>query len=629
MADEQENVEVHDVDSVLDAYKPQAPTEPAEVEARLSEDEATKPEPLPDEDVPLDTEPQMPEDEAEPTEDGAPPVEDEPEGLEPASEESALVDEQAGSPSGEPAPDVVEDTPVSDASPIDTDDPTDAPMAGEEADGDAWGKEWDFDGAVSPEWTDDEGASEWTDDEPHESVALEKVNTTVRLPAVVDSPTTGGPGEEPQLSDVADTFVLWLHGRLNAAGAFLSQHRLAAALVGLACVAAILVAVLLGLDATKVPPEEQIKSDAQALLTSPTYTVGNYATDDPLVLKSVDITSIRESDEVKGASEVEVLATFSNPVMETRADALLTYQRKGDEWSCIDSSVGNASHHATAGVNQQLVIEHVADLLRKADTRSDAEGLATLYRNAEIEVTNEEFSEEAQTDVVELHCASGGTFVDYECDLTARFRFVPASGAWELAEATVSDGAYDLGFSPLLGTWRGTFSSQQSSSHKCLAARDAGISLTITQANATADGGATIEGTLSGIAHLHADLDADATTTEGDTPLENVPFSGTLHASTDTDDLLELLMEPEPEAAGIVFDCTVQDVTGGTVYLALTLGQANDPDAAIATLTSTYVYRDTFLLVVPYDRQSSFEDSFVLQKEAGLAAEEEVATPSE
>ena len=474
-------------------------------------------------------------------------------------------------------------------------------------DDDPLGAEWEY---VEPE-----NAPAWPEEAHAESVALEKVNTTARMPAVVDSPQADGAGADPQLSDVADTFVLWLHGRIGAFGALVAQHRLATGLVALACVAAILIAVLVGLDASKVPPEEQIKNDAQSLLAAPSYTVGNYASDDPLVLQGVDVTSIRESEKTKGACEVEVLATFTNPGMETRADATLTYKRKGDGWECVGSSVGKASHHATAGVNQQLVVEHVASLLQKADTRGDAEGLATLYRNAEIEITHEEFNEETQTDEVSLHCASGGTFVDYECDLTARFRFVPASGAWELAEASVSDGAYDLGFSPLLGTWKGTFSSQQSSSHKCLASREAGLSLTITQAATTPDGSAVIEGTLSGIAHLHAELDVDASATEGDTTLESVPFSGTLHSSAGIDDILDLLLEPEPEAAGIVFDCTVQDVTGGSVALTLTFGQATDPDAATATLSSAFDYKDTFLLIVPYDRQSSFVDTFVLQKE--------------
>ena len=610
MADGQENIEVYDVDSTEDTCGPQASSGPVGGDSQSLEDEPVKAEPQPPEGAAAEVDLQAPEYEAEDA------------GL--ASEGDVSVEEQDDSTSsasasepepGIPTPEAEPDAPTfetgpdapdSDPSPADVDDSPVAPTSDEEADGDVWGEEWDFGDVDTPEWTEDE---------PQEPVALEKVNTTVRLPAVVDSPTAGKPGEEPQLSDVADTFALWLHGRLNAVGAFLSTHRLTAALAGLACVAAILVAVLLGLDATKVPPEELIKNDARALLAAPDYTVGSYASDDPLVLQAVDITSIRESEEVKGASEVEILATFSNPVMETRADARLTYQRKGDKWTCIDSSVGNASHHATAGVDQHLVVEHVADLLQKADTRSDTEGLATLYRNANVEITSEEFSEETQTDVVMLHCASGGTFVDYECDLEARFRFVPASGAWELAEATVDDGAYDLGFSPLLGTWKGTLSNQQSSSYKCLAAREAGISITITQAATTPDGSAMVEGTLSGIAHLHADLDTDATTTEGDTPLEGVPFSGTLHSSAGTDDILELLLEPEPENAGIVFDCTVQDVTGGSVSLTLTLGQANDPDAATATLTSTYIYRDTFLLVVPYDRQSSFADTFVLQKE--------------
>ena len=633
MTDEQSTTETRGTDSTHDTLEPQASpgmgmaTPPSEdVSADGRREEAA-------EGVPAAKECEGPAAEAEPAHDAEPIVEQGgeplPEEAEPAASDSGPLPSSTEPSEAAPgteqavpsAEDRNEDTPAerdSESSHAEAEpDESSSDQALIESDlPDPTAADWDEDDPLGPEWeyVEPEVARDWPEEAHAEPMALEKVNTTARMPAVIDSPQANAAGADPQLSDVADTFALWLHGRIGAFGALVAQHRLATGLVALACVAAILVAVLVGLDATKVPPEEQIKSDARSLLAPPSYTVGNYASDDPLVLQAVDVASIRESEQVKGACEVEVLATFTNPGMETRADATLTYEREGDGWSCVDSSVGNASHHATAGVNQQLVVEHVASLLQKADTRSDTEGLATLYRNAHVEITHEEFSEETQTDEISLHCASGGTFVDYECDLTARFRFVPASGAWELAEASVSEGAYDLGFSPLLGTWRGTFSSQQSSSHKCLAARETGLSLTITQAATTPDGGAVVEGTLSGIAHLHTELEDDASTTEGDTTLESVPFSGTLHSTSDSDDILTLLTGTEEEAAGIVFDCTVQDVTGGSVALTLTFGQTTDPDAATATLSSTFDYRDTFLLIVPYDRQSSFADTFILQK---------------
>ena len=53
---------------------------------------------------------------------------------------------------------------------------------------------------------------------------------------------------------------------------------------------------------------------------------------------------------------------------------------------------------------------------------------------------------------------------------------------------------------------------------------------------------------------------------------------------------------------------------GGTVTLTLQFGLADAPDAATATLTSTHAYEDTILLVLPYQREARFVDSFTLAK---------------
>ena len=445
---------------------------------------------------------------------------------------------------------------------------------------------------------------------------------TAPLPHVVDAPEPDDPSPEevpadaPRLSDVGATFASWVRGRADALGALLASHRLAAALAALACVGAILGIVLWGIDAARVPTDEQVADDARARLAAPSYTVGDYAIDDPLVLTNVEVGTKRASSSRRDACDVTVLATFENGGMETRADAQLTYVREGSDWNCTAATVGKPSHRATAGVSQQKVLDNVSALLQAADHGEDGESLAALYRNARVEVVSDNFDEERQTDSLILHCASTGTFVNYECDLTVHFRFAAASGAWELVEALVSDGADDLGFAPLVGTWQGTFVSQQATEGKCLAARETGLTVVVSDAHATDDGDAVIEGTVSGVAHLHTDLASDATQTEGDLVLDAVPFTGSLSAGDVEQDIIGLLAgnDPKRDVAGIVFDCTTQDVAGGNVTLTLQFGLADAPDAATATLTSTHAYEDTILLVLPYQREARFVDSFTLAK---------------
>ena len=445
---------------------------------------------------------------------------------------------------------------------------------------------------------------------------------TAPLPHAVEAPEPDGeaprqgPDDAPRLSDVGVTLAGWAHGRWDAAGAWLASHKLVAVLAALACVGAILGIVLLGIDAAQVPSDEQVANDARTRLAAPSYTVGDYAIDDPLVLSNVEVGSKRASSSRQDACDVTVLATFENGGMETRADAQLTYVREGSEWTCTAATVGKPSHRATAGVSQQKVLDNVGALLQAADHEEGGQSLATLYRGAHVEVVGDNFDEERQTDSLILHCASTGTFVSYECDLTVHFRFAAASGAWELVEALVSDGASDLGFSPLVGTWRGTFASQQAMEGKCLAARDTGLTVVVSDAHATDDGDAVIEGTVSGVAHLHADLASDAEQTEGDLVLDNVPFSGSLSAGDVEQDILGLLAgnNPKRDVAGIVFDCATQDVAGGTVMLSLQFGLSDAPDSATATLTSTHAYEDTILLVLPYEREARFADTFALTK---------------
>lgn len=425
-------------------------------------------------------------------------------------------------------------------------------------------------------------------------------------------------GDTPSLGDIGQALVAWLRGRTQAVGQLLAGHRLVAGLAALACVALVLVAVLHGIRSSKMPSDDQIREDALTLLKAPSHTTGAFDTDDPMPLQEVEVVSKHSSPSRSDGCVIDVMATFASSDIETRADAQLDYVREGDTWTCTAATIGSSSHRALAAVREQLARDGMEELLQAAeDPDDDRTSLAKLYRDATVQVTDSIFDEEAQTCRYVLHLESGGTFVAYECDLTADFRFAAASGAWELAQSHVSKGAKDLGLHPLVGTWQGTFASQDADGGKCLASRGAGLTVTITQAETTDDGGAAVKGTVSGVAHLHAPIGADADATEGDLALDNAPFSGSISSGDIDLDVIDLLAgnQPKRQDAGLVFDCTIQDMSGGSVALTLTFGLASDPGAATATLASTHPYEETFLLIIPYQAEARFVDYFSLEKQ--------------
>lgn len=450
-------------------------------------------------------------------------------------------------------------------------------------------------------------------------VTMPMPSVTAPLPQPTPSPEAT-PSEQapntdnPSLKDVGTTFVRWLRTWVQATKQQVTQHRMTTIAIGLACVAALAIVALLNLKAHETPSDEQIISDASAQLSVPAHAQSPYLPDEPLSLQSIAVVEKERSQTRKDACDVEVVATYSNEHIETRAEGQLTYVKGNDGWTCTAAAIDKSSHYAKTGVVGDLILANIGELLAAADTNDDRESLVSLYRNANLTLTREEFDEEKQTEDISIHCTSSGTFVSYACDLDAHLRFVPASGAWELASASASDGAKDLGFDPLIGTWKGTFASQSSSSSKCLAAQAQGISITITKANMLQDGGASIEGTVTGTAHLHPDLRKDADSTDGDLTLEETPFTGKLAAREAGDGSFDWLLGSGDGPAGIVFECSLPDVANGSITLTLELGSATAPDAATATLTSHNLYEDSILLFMRYTREAVFADTFTLEK---------------
>lgn len=426
----------------------------------------------------------------------------------------------------------------------------------------------------------------------------EKRNSTALMPY------GAGPASDPDeasLHDVASVAGRYARGRFARLRAFLAGHILITALICSAILLAILAGILFTRRFVDYPSTELVTQDARSRLSRPSYEPSTFDTQDALVLSSVEVTGMHKEPAEPDECTVSVALGYANGSVESTQQVTLSYTRQEDEWRCVDvSKPGDVVYLATDGVSDGRLMAGIDDVLRKAETSfsqpadegSSDLSLLTLYRSADITVVDRDFDPATQTYTARLHLARTATFTAYECDVTAGFAFRQGNGKWELTEATAEKGAKTLVLTPLVGTWQGVFLSQDAEQGKCLGARTLDLTVTISAVE-----GGHIAGTLSGLAHFHAQAKEDAETSDGDAGLEDVTFTGSLDSSS----------------SGISFTCTTPEDTRGVVTLRLDFGEPDDPSAARATLTTTSAYEDVFLFV-PYQREARYADTYSLSK---------------
>ena len=375
------------------------------------------------------------------------------------------------------------------------------------------------------------------------------------------------------------------------------------AVVAVAAVAAVLLAVAaaLALRSPGTPPEELVAEDARARLTTPAYAPGAFGNDDVLVARDVEVRSITPAED--GTARAEVLVSYegSNAVCAEKS-ATLGYALQDGKWVAAGEPEDvRVSWAATNGISQERLKANIGVVLARADQLLGDAGagasLEELYDGAEVSVEREEFDPEEGTDVLDLVCVRAGLFESYECHMTVTFAFRSASGQWEIEDVQVSEDGRTRSLEPLVGTWSGTFSRQETDGTKCLAARGAGLTLTVEQAR-TEGGISQVSGTASGVAHYHAHPGQDAQGCDGDAVFQDVPFTATLVDDAD---------------GSLVFEATLPEDVDGVVSLTLRLGSAEDPTSATAEVTTTYTHTGSFLFF-PYDETLSYTDVFSLRK---------------
>lgn len=431
----------------------------------------------------------------------------------------------------------------------------------------------------------------------------------------------------PHLSDVTGITGSYLRASFDNLLAACKRHKGGCLAFGAILVACVFILASAALHARNVPGADFVEKDAWARLSAPEYAPGVFGSQDNLYMSEVKVDSqrrvVRTNDSsqaqfgASGYAEAHVTAKFGNGSVVATKTAILSYAKVGSTWQGIGSEAdASVSYEAVAGVPRPQVLANLDDLLAEgerslkaaAKTAGGSAGgseltLAQIYDGAKVSVGAEDFDAEAQTESVALTCVKASSYESYTCRLTVHFAFRPVNGVWEVESVEVNDDAKTRTFQPLVGTWEGTFQSQETDGAKCLGAGASPLSVTF-EAAETADGdaGARLTGSISALAHFHEHPSADSAACDGDEALADVRLVANYYGGHNDD-----------VDSDLAFVAALPEEVGGTVTVTFGFGAGGDPTQAVARVQTTYPHKGTFLFI-PYDQTITYTDVYLLRK---------------
>lgn len=431
----------------------------------------------------------------------------------------------------------------------------------------------------------------------------------------------------PHLIDVTGITGSYLRAGFADFLAACKRHKGGCLAFGAILVACVFILASAALHARNVPGADFVEKDAWGRLSAPEYAPGVFGSQDNLYMNEVKVDSqrrvVRTNDSsqaqfgASGYAEAHVTAKFGNGSVVATKTATLSYAKVGSTWQGIGGEAdASVSYEAVAGVPRTQVLANLDDLLTEgerslkaaAKTEGGSTGgtgltLAQIYDGAKVSVESEDFDGEAQTETVSLTCVKASSFESYTCRLTAHFAFRPVNGVWELESVEVNDDAKTRTFQPLVGTWEGTFQSQETDGAKCLGAGASPLSVTF-EAAETADGdaGARLSGSISALAHFHEHPSADSAACDGDEALADVRLVANYYGGHNDD-----------VDSDLAFVAALPEEVGGTVTVTFGFGAGGDPTQAVARVQTTYPHKGTFLFI-PYDQTITYTDVYLLRK---------------
>ncbi len=390
-------------------------------------------------------------------------------------------------------------------------------------------------------------------------------------------------------------------------------------LLAILAIAVVGIAALVGVSLTGVPDKASVSADALERVSIPVYDGGTFGASSALSATSAKVTSrshVQEApsddDKIAGATgyaQAEVIVTFTGDSVYAEKSAVLTYASVNGSWVGVgDETDAEVAWTATAGVDQDKVLENISAVLDRAEQTLDEDEDATtnltlvgLYATGDVTILSESFDADEQTDTLKIACARTYEFESYSCELTVTFKFRPGTGAWEIQDVGVSEGSKTHSYEPLESSWTGDLADATSAEGKPTCSGAALTGLTVKVESVTEDeSDTTMQAAFTGTVHYHGYPEKDASSTDGDVELEDVEFTATLLDGTD-----------EVTGSNLAFTGTVVADDDTLVSITIGFGTEDDASAITAVVTTTYTYTET-LLFIPYDKTVTYTDTYSL-----------------
>ena len=326
------------------------------------------------------------------------------------------------------------------------------------------------------------------------------------------------------------------------------SKKLIYALSGLAAVAIIAtIAIVAMLAIDNGPSDEQIKKAIQ----DEGFKIANdqwKTNDEAYQITNLEVIEKQRVDDTTGLAKafhgtstyykVKAKATASNGAAECAETVETEFFKDSDKGEWEPSSLDEKDRKLTAlrGINVSEVEKSVkeelsgkllyGEILEKA---TQDKKLLSMYRDADVKITDEKFDKDAQTDTLTIALSKNAETATSNATVTAKFAFnkgIYGTG-WGLDSASFHEETGGVNRQGLVGTWTGKFKEQSGVllGGKCFGAQDRDVTLTISSLDNTT---LKAEGTISFLAHYHKTLKgSNQNSTDGDTYLENQSFSTT------------------------------------------------------------------------------------------------------
>lgn len=438
--------------------------------------------------------------------------------------------------------------------------------------------------------------------------------TEERLQTTIDAPEPRM-SSDPKLREVAGTAGRFVHSKWQHIGSFFHKHQRALGVGVALALVSVFGLTWLVINVFDAPTYTKIESDLASMLPTFEYSGGAYGPDLEIPISSVAVTKrsgnktpegMDASGTVSpGAFGIEAEITYDDGKVHVVRDVAATYVRGNDDWQLTGQlTERGTSYTARAGVDENKALSNVGAILDAAST-NEGTPLSSIYADGSYSIVGNVFKEsggkDTATNDVTVHCSKDGGFYAYDGNIVAHFAF--ESGTWTLRSAEADSSAATRNFTPLVGTWSGDLILTQSNGASCYGAQGQPLVVSIDDVGDSSTGGGQVRGTITAIAHFHERFEEEKSSSDGDTPIERLDFTGIIRNSRD-----------EENGSNLTLDCTTTGSPDDELAFTISFGTDDDPSAVVARVTSTHTYEELLLMFIPHQTTAEFTDTYLLSR---------------